>query len=126
MVTAYLQEAPILLAVVADEDRLHRGLRVVVDAARSGTPAKGEGAFVRVEHHLLRLMRMSPPEYHPAMAQTHVRDLHGHRHATHQDNLVSPVELVGLPWRDESGRRLARVFSNPGPRVAANRVIAPS
>src|SRR5271165_4080556 len=33
MVRAHLEEAAIVLAVLADEDRLHRRLRVVVDAA---------------------------------------------------------------------------------------------
>jgi hypothetical protein len=30
------------------------------------------------------------------MTQTHVRDLHGHRHAAQHDDLVAPVELAGL------------------------------
>ena len=36
MVAAHLQEASIILTILADEDRLHRRLHVVVDAARAG------------------------------------------------------------------------------------------
>src|SRR5271166_6099041 len=36
MVRAHLEEAAIVLPVLADEDRLHRRLHVVVDAARAG------------------------------------------------------------------------------------------
>ena len=36
MMRAHLQEAAIVLPVLADEDRLHRRLHVVVDAARAG------------------------------------------------------------------------------------------
>jgi len=95
---AHLQEATIILAVLADEDRLDRGLHIVVDAARAGALEERERAFVRVEHHLLRLARIGPHERHPAMAQPHVRDLHRHRHrhAVQQNDLVTPVELVGL------------------------------
>ena len=71
MVAAHLQEAPIILPVLADEDRLHRGLHVVVDAARAGASEKGEGPLVRVEHHLLRLARIGANEHHPAVAQAH-------------------------------------------------------
>ena len=100
MMRAHLQEAAIVLPVLADEDRLHRRLHVVVDAARAGAPEEGEGALVRVEHHLLRLARIGADEHHPAVAQTHVRDLHGHRHAVHHHDLVAPVELVGLARRE--------------------------
>ncbi|SDK09061.1 hypothetical protein SAMN05428953_111147 [Mesorhizobium muleiense] len=51
---------------------------------------------MRVEHHLLRLARIGPHEEHAAVAEPHVRDLHCHRHAVEQDDLVTPVELVGL------------------------------
>ena len=44
MVRAHLEEAAIVLAVLADEDRVHRSLHVVVDAALAGTPEEREGA----------------------------------------------------------------------------------
>ena len=40
---AHLQEAAIVLPVLADEDRLDRRLHVVVDAARAGALEEGEG-----------------------------------------------------------------------------------
>src|SRR3954452_18230429 len=66
---AHLQKATVVLTVLADEDRLHRGFHVVVDAPCAGALEEGEAALVRVEHHLLRLARIGPHEHHPAMAQ---------------------------------------------------------
>jgi hypothetical protein len=43
MVRAHLEEAAIVMAVLADEDRLHRRLHVVVDAAPAGAPEKRDG-----------------------------------------------------------------------------------
>ena len=44
-----------------------------------------------------------------------MRDLHRRRRAVHHDDLVAPVELVGLArregQRDEGARRRARVAS---------------
>src|SRR5207302_7155687 len=40
IVAAHLQEAAIVGPLAADEDRLHRGLHVVVDAARAGALKK--------------------------------------------------------------------------------------
>src|ERR1700735_5607360 len=70
MMRAHLEEAAIVLAILADEDRLHRSLHVVVDAAPAGALEEGKGAFVRVEHHLLRLARVSAHEHHAAVAET--------------------------------------------------------
>ena len=113
MVRAHLQEAAIVLAVLADEDRLHRRLHVVVDAARAGALEEGERPLVRVEHHLLRLARIGAHEHHPAVAEPDMRDLHGRRHAVQHDDLVAPVELVGLARREgqrhEGARRRARI-----------------
>ena len=52
-----------------------------------------------VEDHLLRLARIGTHEHHPARAKPSVRDLHRRRDAGDQDNLVAPVELVGLARR---------------------------
>src|ERR1700704_1044043 len=65
----HLKEAPIVLPFLANEDRLHRRLHVVVDAARTGTSEKAKGALMRVEHHLLCLARIGANEHHPAVAQ---------------------------------------------------------
>lgn len=93
---AHLRKAAVVAAIPADEDRVHRRLHVVVDAARAGATEEGERPVMRVEHHLLRLARIGPHEEHAAVAEPHVRDLHCHRHAVEQDDLVTPVELVGL------------------------------
>jgi hypothetical protein len=95
-VAAHLQEAPIVGALAADEDRLHRGLHVVVDPARAGPLEEGERPVVGVEHHLLALARIGPHEQHPRVTEPNVRDLHGRGDAVDQDDLVAPVELVGL------------------------------
>jgi hypothetical protein len=93
---AHLQEPPIVDALPADEDRIDRRLHVVVDAAGAGAFEEGERPIVGVEHHLLRLARIGPHEQHAAVAEPHMRDLHLHGHAIDQNDLLAPVELVGL------------------------------
>src|SRR5260370_19136921 len=44
----HLKEAAIVSPVLADEDRLHRRLHVVVDAARAGAPEERERPLVGV------------------------------------------------------------------------------
>ena len=128
VVAAHLQEAAIVGPLAADEDRVHRGLHVVVDAARAGALEEGERPVVRVEHHLLRLARIGPHEQHPAVAQPHVRHLHRHRRAVDQHDLVAPVELVGLARREAQRhirvRRRRRPLALPAPRIAPHRVVA--
>jgi len=65
-----LQEAAIVLALLTDEDRVHRGLHVVVDAARAGAAEERERPLVCIEHYLLGLARVGTNEHHPAVAQT--------------------------------------------------------
>src|SRR4029077_20650745 len=48
MMGAHLQEPPIILPVLADEDRLHRGLHIIIDATCAGAFKKGEGPLVGV------------------------------------------------------------------------------
>ena len=115
--------------VLADEDRLHRRLHVVVDAALARALEEGEGAFVGVEHHLLALARIGPDEEHPAVAEADVRDLHRRRHAVQHDDLVAPVELVGLARRERRAAQrrppsCAACAPPPASRVPAHRVIA--
>jgi hypothetical protein len=54
-------------------------------------PEEGEGPVVGVEHHLLALARVGPHEHHPAVAEPDMRDLHRHRRAANQHDLVAPI-----------------------------------
>jgi hypothetical protein len=55
-----------------------------------------KGPVVGVEHHLLRLAGIRPHKQHPAVTEPDVGGLHDHRHAAQQDDLVTPVKLVGF------------------------------
>ncbi len=93
---AHLQEAPIVLASPAHEDRLNRRLHVVVDAAPAHAAIELERLVVGVEHQLLGLAEVSAHERHPAVRQLHVRRFDGQRQTLQGDRFVAPVELVGL------------------------------
>src|SRR6266700_1402682 len=129
IMTAHLQEAAIVEAALADEDRLHRRLHVVVDAASAGPLEQSKGPVVRVEHHLLRLAWISAHEQHAAVTEPDMGDLHDHRHAAQQNDFVAPVELVGFAWRKaqrhiDRGRR-GTVLLGPSFGVATHGVVAP-
>ena len=128
MMRAHLQEAAIVLAILADEDRLHRRFHVVVDAARAGAPEKCERPLMGVEHHLLRFARISAHEHHPAVAEAQMRDLHDRRHPVHHNDLVAPVELIGLARRERQRHkgicRRAHALLAPGDRIAADSSVA--
>ncbi len=96
VVPAHLLEAAIVGTIPADEDRVHRGLHVVVDAARTGAAEERKRLVVRVEHHLLCLSGIGPHEQHPAVAEPDMRDLHRRGHPVDQDDLMAPVELIGF------------------------------
>jgi hypothetical protein len=128
MMRAHLQEAAIVLPVLADEHRVDRRFHIVIDSPRAGALEEREGALVRVEHHLLALARIGAHEHHPAMAEPHMRDLQGGRHAVDQRDLVRPVELVGLARR-KAQRNIsvscrAGALLPPGDRVAPDRRVA--
>jgi hypothetical protein len=74
-VGARLQEAAIVLPILADQDRFDRRLHVVVDAARAGALEEGESSVVRVEHHLLGLTRIGANEQNAAVAEANMRTL---------------------------------------------------
>ena len=84
--------------------------------------------LMRVENQLLRLARIGPNEHHAAVTETHMRDLHRHGHAVHQDDLMAPVELVGFSRRErqrhKGARRIACMFARPLPGIASEGVIA--
>ena len=111
MVRAHLQEPPIVLPCLADEDRLDRRLHVVVDAASAGPAIKCEGPVVGIEHQFLRLAEVGPHKRHPAVRQPHVRRLDHQRQSLKRDRLVAPVELVGFARR--KAHRHKRLCRNP-------------
>ena len=127
---AHLQETPIVLSVLADEHRIDSRFHIVINPARAGALEEREGALVRVEHHLLALARIGANEHHPAMAEPHMRDLQGGRHAVDQRDLVGPVELVGLArrkaQRDIGVSRRACALLPPGDRIPPDRRVAAS
>ena len=128
VVAAHLQEAAIVEAILADEDRLHRRLHVVVDAAPAGALEQRERPVVGVKHHLLRLARIGPHEQHPAVAEPDMGGLHDHRHAAQQDDFVAPVELVGFSRRKAQrdigrGRRCAALLAHCL-RITPNGIVA--
>lgn len=49
-----------------------------------------------IEHHLLTFTWIGPDKQHAAVTEPDMGDLHGHRHAIDDDDLMAPVELVGL------------------------------
>ena len=128
VVAAHLQEAAIVEALLADEDCLHRGLHVVVDAAPASAFEQGEGSVVGVEHHLLRLARIDPHEHHAAVTEPDMGGLHDDRHPVQQDDLVAPIELVGFPrreaQRDVGRRRRLPALLGPSPGVAPHGIVA--
>jgi hypothetical protein len=54
-----------------------------------------------VEHYILRLARIGPDEHHAVVAEPDMGDLNRHRHAVQDDDLVAPVEPVGIARRIE-------------------------
>src|SRR3954471_22351471 len=93
---AHLQEATIVEPVPADEDRLHRGLHAVVDAALTGALEQRERSVMGAEHHLLRLARIGTPENAAAVAGAGRGHRWDRRHAVQQNDFMAPVELVGF------------------------------
>lgn len=57
----------------------------------------------RSGRHLLRIARIGPHEQHPRMTQPHTGDAYRHRGTVDQDELVGPVESVGLGEREAQG-----------------------
>ena len=129
---AHLGEAPIELALLADEHGVHRRLHVVVDAALAGAARESKGPGMGVEHHLLALPRIRPDVGHAAVAKPGVRDLSFEGDAVEDDPIPPTNRLVGLGRREGQrnkglaglGLRLRRPNIRPAPSVTAHRVIA--
>ena len=81
-----------------------------------------------VEHHLLRLTRIGSHEQHATVAEPDMSDLHGHRRAAQQDNLVAPIELIGFPrGKTQRHKRCGGclpAFLSPTSSIAAHGVVA--
>lgn len=128
IVPAHLFEPAIVGADLADEDRVHRRVHVVVDAPRTGAAEEGECPIVGVKHHLLRLAWVSPNERHPAVAEADMGDLDRHGHAVEDHDLMAPGELVGLAGIKAqrnigAGRRFLRRLRPTG-RIPPDSIIA--
>ena len=95
IVGAHLQEAAVIDPALADEDALDRRLHVVVEPAPACAPEEGERPIVGIEHHLLCLAWIGAHEQHARVAEPQVGDLHRHRRAIDQDDLVAPVVVAG-------------------------------
>ena len=127
VVAAHLHEAAIVETPFADEDRLHGGLHVVVDAAHAGALEQSECPVVGVEHHLLCLARIAPHKQHPAVTEPDMGGLHDHRYAIEQDDFMAPVELIGFSRRKAQrdvgrSRRLPALLAPPS-GVTAHGVV---
>lgn len=123
----HLQEAAVILPLLADEDRLDRRLHIIIDAARAGSAEEGKRLVVGIEDHFLRLARISPHIHHPAMAEPDMDNLYRRRHAIEHDDLVAPVKLVNLARRIIERHigfcRHQAELLRPHPRIAPNRVV---
>ena len=100
---AHLKEAAIVLPVLANKDRLHRGFHIVINAALAGAFEKSKRLNMRVKDHLLGLARIGAHKRHAAVTEPHMGHLHGHRRAVQHDDFVAPVELVGFAGRKSEG-----------------------
>ena len=69
MVRAHLLEAPVVIPLLADKDRGHRRLHVVVDAPPARPAEEAEGALVRLKDHLLTLAREDLDQTHRDVAR---------------------------------------------------------
>src|SRR5215208_945299 len=124
---AHLLETAVIETSFADEDRLHSGLHIVVDAASAGALEQGERPVVGVEYHLLRLARVASHIQHAAVAEPDVGGLHDHRHAIEQNDLMAPVKLISFSrrkaQRDVSRSRRLSALLAPSPGVTAHGVV---
>jgi ATP dependent DNA ligase-like protein len=103
---AHPQEAAIVVTILADEDRLHRRLHVVVDTALACALEQDERPVVGIERHLLRLARIG----------AHALDL---LELDGADLRRKPIEkrkrtLAELLRKSKPGLQLNEQFEEPG------------
>ena len=92
-------EAAVEQALLADEDRFHDCLQVVVDHAQWHAAAEGKRPVMRVEHHLLRLSRVGHDEHLAAERQAKIHDLDSLHDSAELDMFISPIERADLARR---------------------------
>jgi hypothetical protein len=89
-------EAAVEQPFLAGEDCLYNCLEIVIHHALRHAAEEGEGAVVRVEHHLLGFSGVGHDEHLAAECQPEMRDLDGLHNAVELDVLMAPVELTDL------------------------------
>ena len=92
-------KAAIKQALLANEDRFHHRLQIVIDHAQGHAAEEGEGPVMGVEHHFLRFPRIGDDEHLAAESQAEMRDLDGLHDASEFDLLVAPIKLADLARR---------------------------
>jgi hypothetical protein len=123
VVRAHLPEAAVVGALFANKDRIHGGLHVVVDPARTGAPEEGERPVVDALHHLLALARIRPHQRHPAVAEPDVVDAcvdPSRWSSRHRAGRSRGSSRTGRPRRAQTqrheGRSRRRILPPPPPR----------
>lgn len=83
---------------------------------------------MRIKDHFLRLAGIGSDKWHKAMPQAQMRDLHRHCDAIDRNDVMSPVELIGLirieAQRHTGGRWRFPCLPRPVDRATARSVIA--
>ena len=123
----HLQEAAVVLALLAEEDQINGGLEIVVDATTGNAVPEPECPPVRIEDHLLRFAQIRHGEKHPAVREAQVRDLDLLHLPAKLDRLVAPVELIRFTRsegeRDEHLPAAPLAFTLPSTHRALQRRI---
>jgi hypothetical protein len=122
---AHHQEAPVVTPLLAREDRIHRGLQVVIDSPARYAAKELERPGMRIEHHLLALARIGDEKKCAAVAQSQMRELDHLIDAAELDVLVAEVELVRLARRKglrDKGARHRHPAPLEGAHLPAHRI----
>ena len=69
MVRTHLLEATVVVPLLADKDRIHRRLHVVVDATPADPAEEAEGALMGLKDHLLAFAREDLDQIHRDLAR---------------------------------------------------------
>src|SRR5271166_5662754 len=107
--------------------QIQRNLAFALTARLRGKPSQFLGSDLKIQTEEDHARYPDGIVICSPLAKPDVRDLHDRRHPVHHNDLVAPVELIGLARRERQRhigvRRLARVLLAPGPAVTANRVV---